>query len=117
MWLDLNILLMTPLVLVQRNAFDEIQKMPNWLETVKRLWDEDTRRKLPLKVILLGSAPLPIARGMTESLAGTHERHGRTVARRNPRRPRIPGPPGRVCGGRTSRQRRRLRRVQTVLLA
>ncbi len=54
-------------------AFDEIQKIPDWSETVKRLWDEDTRRKVPLKVVLLGSAPLLVARGMTESLAGRFE--------------------------------------------
>lgn len=54
-------------------ALDELQKIPDWSETVKRLWDEDTRRKLPLKVVLLGSAPLLIARGMTESLAGRFE--------------------------------------------
>lgn len=54
-------------------ALDEIQKITDWSETVKRLWDEDTRRKLPLKVVLLGSAPLLIARGTTESLAGRFE--------------------------------------------
>ncbi len=54
-------------------ALDEIQKIPDWSETVKRLWDEDTRRELPLRVVLLGSAPLLIARGMTESLAGRFE--------------------------------------------
>ncbi len=54
-------------------ALDEIQKIPHWSETVKRLWDEDTRLKTPLGVVLLGSAPLLIARGMTESLAGRFE--------------------------------------------
>ena len=54
-------------------VFDEIQKIPNWSETVKRLWDEDTRAKLPLKVVVLGSAPLLISRGLTESLAGRFE--------------------------------------------
>ena len=52
---------------------DEIQKIPGWSETVKRLWDEDTRAKRRLKVVLLGSAPLLIARGLTESLAGRFE--------------------------------------------
>jgi uncharacterized protein len=52
---------------------DEIHKIPGWSETVKRLWDEDTRAKRPLKVVLLGSAPLLIARGLTESLAGRFE--------------------------------------------
>jgi predicted AAA+ superfamily ATPase len=54
-------------------VLDEIQKIPGWSETVKRLWDEDTRAKRPLKVVLLGSAPLLVARGLTESLAGRFE--------------------------------------------
>jgi len=52
---------------------DEIQKFSDWSSTVKRLWDEDTRHKLPLKVVLLGSAPLLVQRGLTESLAGRFE--------------------------------------------
>ncbi len=54
-------------------VLDEIQKIPGWSETAKRLWDEDTRQRVPLKVVLLGSAPLLIARGMSESLAGRFE--------------------------------------------
>jgi len=54
-------------------VLDEIQKIPGWSETVKRLWDEDTRKKRPLKVVLLGSAPLLITQGLTESLAGRFE--------------------------------------------
>lgn len=54
-------------------VLDEIQKIPGWSETVKRLWDEDTRAKRPLKAVLLGSAPLLIQRGLTESLAGRFE--------------------------------------------
>ena len=54
-------------------VLDEIQKAANWSEVVKRLWDEDTRRGCPLKVMLLGSAPLLIERGLTESLAGRFE--------------------------------------------
>ncbi|MDX9828390.1 MAG: AAA family ATPase, partial [Spirochaetia bacterium] len=54
-------------------ALDEIQKVPGWSETVKRLWDEDTREGRTLKVIILGSAPLLIARGLSESLAGRFE--------------------------------------------
>jgi predicted AAA+ superfamily ATPase len=54
-------------------VLDEIQKIPVWSETVKRLWDEDTRKKRPIKVVLLGSAPLLIAQGLTESLAGRFE--------------------------------------------
>lgn len=54
-------------------VLDEIQKIPSWSEIVKSLWDEDTRHKRSLKVILLGSAPLLIARGLSESLAGRFE--------------------------------------------
>jgi predicted AAA+ superfamily ATPase len=54
-------------------VLDEIQKIPAWSETVKRLWDEDTRAKRQLKVVVLGSAPLLIAQGLTESLAGRFE--------------------------------------------
>jgi predicted AAA+ superfamily ATPase len=54
-------------------VLDEIQKIPGCSETVKRLWDEDTRARRPLKVVLLGSAPLLIAQGLTESLAGRFE--------------------------------------------
>ncbi len=54
-------------------ALDEVQKIPTWSETVKRLWDEDTRARVRLKVILLGSAPLLISRGLSESLTGRFE--------------------------------------------
>src|SRR3990172_3549053 len=39
-------------------VLDEIQKLTGWSDSVKRLWDEDTRSRRRLKVILLGSAPL-----------------------------------------------------------
>jgi predicted AAA+ superfamily ATPase len=54
-------------------ALDEVQKIPRWSETVKRLWDEDTRARRPLKVVVLGSAPLLLQHGLTESLAGRFE--------------------------------------------
>ncbi len=54
-------------------ALDEVQKISGWSETVKRLWDEDSAAGCQLKVILLGSAPLLIQRGLTESLAGRFE--------------------------------------------
>jgi predicted AAA+ superfamily ATPase len=54
-------------------VLDEIQKIPGWSEVVKRLWDEDTRHRIPLRVLLLGSAPLLVERGLTESLAGRFE--------------------------------------------
>ena len=52
---------------------DEAQKITGWSETLKRLWDEDTRAGRPLKVMLLGSAPLLVQRGLSESLAGRFE--------------------------------------------
>ena len=54
-------------------ALDEIQKVPGWSETVKRFWDEDTAATTPLHVVVLGSAPLLIQRGLTDSLAGRFE--------------------------------------------
>lgn len=54
-------------------VLDEVQKAAGWAESVKRLWDEDTRKKRPLKVVLLGSAPLLIQHGLSESLAGRFE--------------------------------------------
>ncbi len=52
---------------------DEIQKIDNWSETVKALWDEDTKNNCNLKVLLLGSSRLILQRGLTESLAGRFE--------------------------------------------
>jgi len=54
-------------------ALDEVQKISGWSDTVKRLWDEDSRARRPLKVVLLGSAPLLMQQGLTESLAGRFE--------------------------------------------
>ena len=54
-------------------VLDEIQKITGWSETVKRLWDEDTAKKLPLRVVVLGSSALLVQRGLTESLAGRFE--------------------------------------------
>lgn len=54
-------------------VLDECQKVTGWSETVKRLWDEDTIERVPLHVVLLGSAPLLVQRGLSESLAGRFE--------------------------------------------
>jgi predicted AAA+ superfamily ATPase len=54
-------------------VLDEVQKAAGWSESVKRLWDEDTRARRALKVVLLGSAPLLVQQGLTESLAGRFE--------------------------------------------
>ena len=54
-------------------ALDEVHKVEGWSETVKHRWDEDSAQGLPLRVVLLGSAPLPMQRGLGESLAGRFE--------------------------------------------
>ena len=60
----------TELILI----IDEVQKVNNWSETVKKLWDEDSRTGNNIKVILLGSSSLLIQKGLTESLAGRFEK-------------------------------------------
>ena len=54
-------------------VLDEVQKVSGWSEVIKRLWDEDTVAGVTLKVLLLGSSPLLMERGLTESLAGRFE--------------------------------------------
>lgn len=54
-------------------VIDEVQKIENWSEMVKREWDADTRNRLNLKVVLLGSSRLLLKKGLTESLAGRYE--------------------------------------------
>lgn len=54
-------------------VLDEIQKISGWSETVKRLWDEDTSADTCLQVLLLGSSPVLMKSGLTESLAGRFE--------------------------------------------
>ena len=54
-------------------VLDEIQKVADWSRAVKLLWDADTHSGVPLKVVLLGSSPLLIQSGLTESLAGRFE--------------------------------------------
>lgn len=52
---------------------DEVQKIDNWSEVVKKEWDRDTREKRNIKVLLLGSSRLLLKKGLTESLAGRFE--------------------------------------------
>lgn len=58
-----------PAVLV----LDEVQRISHWSIEVKRLWDEDTRLKRALHVVILGSSALLVQRGLDESLAGRFE--------------------------------------------
>lgn len=52
---------------------DEIQKIPNWSNIVKFLWDQDSYSGLNLYVLILGSSPWLMQKGLTESLAGRFE--------------------------------------------
>ena len=52
---------------------DEIQKVDQWSEEVKRLWDEDSWNDVPLLVVLSGSSSLLLKEGLSESLAGRFE--------------------------------------------
>ncbi len=54
-------------------VFDEIQKIPRWSEIVKGLWDADRAAGLDMHVVLLGSSPLLMQKGLTESLMGRYE--------------------------------------------
>ena len=54
-------------------VLDEIQQVPDWSPTVKGLWDMDRINEIPLHVILLGSAPLLMQKGMNkESMLGRY---------------------------------------------
>lgn len=52
---------------------DEIQKIPQWSEMIKKLWDESIRFKKRLKCVLLGSSSLYLNKGLSESLTGRFE--------------------------------------------
>jgi len=52
---------------------DEIQKINNWSECVKKNWDKDTANDLQLKLIILGSSRLLLEDGLSESLLGRFE--------------------------------------------
>jgi len=54
-------------------AIDEIQKVGNWSEIVKKCWDEDRLNNCSIKVVILGSSQLLMQKGLTESLAGRFE--------------------------------------------
>ncbi|MBR1713090.1 MAG: ATP-binding protein [Alloprevotella sp.] len=54
-------------------VIDEVHKINNWSEAVKKEWDEDTFNDVNIKVIILGSSRLLLKDGLTESLAGRYE--------------------------------------------
>ena len=63
----------TPESAARSSCWTKSRRYRDWSEAVKRLWDADTRARRPLKVVLLGSAPLLVQRRLTESLAGRFE--------------------------------------------
>ncbi len=54
-------------------VIDEIQKIANWSEAVKKEWDDDTFNDRDIRVLLLGSSRVMLERGLSESLAGRFE--------------------------------------------
>lgn len=52
---------------------DEVQKLNNWSDIVKREWDADTWNNVNIKAVLLGSSRLLLKDELTESLAGRFE--------------------------------------------
>lgn len=54
-------------------VIDEIQKIANWSEAVKKEWDNDTFHDRNIKVLLLGSSRVLLEKGLSDSLAGRFE--------------------------------------------
>lgn len=54
-------------------VIDEIQKIQNWSEVVKKEWDADSFHDRNIKVLLLGSSRVLLEKGLSESLAGRFE--------------------------------------------
>lgn len=54
-------------------VIDEIQKVSNWSEVVKKEWDSDTFHDCNIKVLLLGSSRVLLEKGLSESLGGRFE--------------------------------------------
>lgn len=54
-------------------VIDEIQKISNWSEVVKKEWDNDTFHDRNIKVLLLGSSRVLLEKGLSESLGGRFE--------------------------------------------
>ena len=52
---------------------DEIQKIKNWSEVVKKEWDADTFNDINMKVVLLGSSRVLLEKGLSDSMMGRFE--------------------------------------------
>lgn len=64
-----SLAIQNPTILV----IDEIQKIENWSERVKRLYDEDIISGRKVHLVLLGSSSLLLQKGLSESMAGRFE--------------------------------------------
>lgn len=54
-------------------VIDDIQKVDNWSEQIKREWDQDSGDGQDIRLLVLGSSRLLMQQGLTESLAGRYE--------------------------------------------
>lgn len=54
-------------------VIDEIQRLSQWAEVVKKEWDADTFTDTNIKAMLLGSSRLRLEKGQSESLKGRFE--------------------------------------------
>jgi len=54
-------------------VIDELQKLQNWAEVVKKEWDADTFNDVNIKVVLLGSSRVRLEKGLSESMKGRFE--------------------------------------------
>ena len=52
---------------------DEVQKIKNWSEVVKKEWDADTFNDINMKVVLLGSSRVLLEKGLSDSMMGRFE--------------------------------------------
>ena len=54
-------------------VIDEVQKIKNWSEVVKKEWDADTFNDINIKVVLLGSSRVLLEKGLSDSMMGRFE--------------------------------------------
>lgn len=54
-------------------VLDEVHRIEGWSAAVKALWDADRRHGDRVRAVLLGSSPMQMRVGLTESLAGRFE--------------------------------------------
>ncbi len=54
-------------------VIDEVQRLYQWAEVIKKEWDADTFNDINIKVLLLGSSRMRLEKGQSESLKGRFE--------------------------------------------